>query len=113
MIRELERKRPQLPKKIEVVSEAEACRCVEAYVEVLREVSEYERVRDHPDQLFLLYSVLEVIAFTAEREKESRAYLMYRFYNWMVLILRTVPQTTPIRCVGGVVIVACVSCVVP
>lgn len=113
MIRELERKRPQLPKKIEVVSEAEACRCVEAYVEVLREVSEYERVRDHPDQLFLLYSVLEVIAFTAEREKESRAYLMYRFYNWMVLILRTAPQTTPIRCVGGVVIVACVSCVVP
>ena len=82
-------------------------------MEVLREVSEYERVRDHPDQLFLLYSVLEVIAFTAERETESRAYLMYRFYNWMVHILRTVPQTTPIRCVGGVVIVACVSCVVP
>lgn len=112
MIRELERKRPQLPKKIEVVSEAEACYCVEACVEVLREVSEYERVRDHPDQLFLLYSVLEVIAFSAEREKESRAYLMHRFYNWMVLILRTVPQTTSIRCIGSVVIAVYVSCVV-
>ena len=113
MIRELERKRPQLPKMIEVVSEAEACHCVEACVKVLREVSEYERVRDHPDQLFLLYSVLEVVAFAAEREKAARAYLMYRFYNWMVLILRTVPQTTPIRCVGSVAVVAYVSCVVP
>lgn len=104
VVRELEQKRPKVPGKIEVVSEVEECQTVEECVKMLKSVNEYEKVRDHPDQLFLLYSVLEVIAFSAEKAEESRAYLMHRFYNWMVLVLRTIPQATPIRCVGSVAI---------
>ena len=98
VVNEMMSKKPSPPKQIEVVEEMQSCCTVDRCVQMLQESSD-----DH-EQLYVLYSVLEIIAVSASHLKNGCDYLLYRFFNWFVMILRTVPDVVPVRSIAIVVV---------
>ena len=98
VVNEMMSKKPSLPKQIEVVEEAQSCCTVDRCVKMLQECS------DDCERLYMMYSVLEIIAVSASRLKSGCEYLVYRFFNWFVMILRTVPDRVPVRSIAIVIL---------